>query len=73
MSDKRNARARANRRRFLKHVAVGGSAAALAAAAGIRPAIATETKTSSVPTPKAAPKGYHVTAHIQEYYKVAGL
>jgi len=73
MSDKRNVRTRANRRRFLKHVAVGGSAAAIAAAAGIRPAIATETKTPPAPVPKAAPKGYHVTAHIRDYYKVAGL
>lgn len=69
MSNTRNPRSRSNRRRFLKSVVAGGSTAAIAAAAGLRPAVAEEKP--AAPAPTAAPKGYHMTAHIEDYYKVA--
>jgi len=57
-----------NRRKFLKDVAVGSGAAAIAlmtGEAGARPQIEPAT------APKPEPRGYHVTQHIRDYYRTA--
>jgi hypothetical protein len=60
-----------SRRDFLRNALVGGSAVAVAAfTAGAR---ADEAPAREAPAPKAEPLGYHVTPHILDYYKTAGL
>ncbi len=60
-----------SRRDFMRNMLVSGSAAAIAAFAG--GARAAETPASETPEAKAEHPGYHVTPHILEYYKTAGL
>lgn len=59
------------RREFLRNVLVTGGAAAVVAAAG--PAVAAPRDEKAPTAAKAESKGYHVTEHILEYYKTAGL
>lgn len=60
-----------SRRDFMRNMLVSGSAAAIAAlASGAR---AAETPSAETPQPEAERPGYHVTPHILEYYKTAGL
>lgn len=59
------------RREFLKQVALGGGAAAVAAVSGGALA-ATDTEPPKAAEP-ARPKGYHETDHIREYYRTAAL
>ncbi len=58
------------RREFLKRVAVAGGAAGVAAAGG---AAVADIGTEQAPETPAQPaaKGYHVTPHIAEYYRLA--
>lgn len=62
---------RNGRRRFLKTAAVAGGAATVAAAGGA--AIADTGEQAPVQSkPEASKsKGYHVTPHIEEYYRLA--
>ena len=72
MSDKHmNDDAVTSRRDFMRNMLVGGSAAAIAAFAG--GARAAETPATATPKVNAERPGYHVTPHILEYYKTAGL
>lgn len=62
---------RHGRRRFLKTAAVAGGAATVAAAGG-----AAVAGTDEAPAAQAAPEpqgkqGYHVTPHIERYYRLA--
>lgn len=59
-----------SRRDFMRNMLVGGSAAAIAVCAGGARAA---TPTAETPAPKAERAGYHLTPHILEYYKTAGL
>jgi hypothetical protein len=60
-----------SRRDFMRNMLVGGSAAAIAAfTAGAR---AGEKPAAETTAPEAERPGYHVTPHILEYYKTAGL
>lgn len=71
MSDKRlgGADLRATRREFLKGVAAAGGAAALGAwSTG---AVADTERTPAVQGASPEPKGYRVTQHIRDYYRVA--
>jgi hypothetical protein len=60
-----------SRRDFMRNMLVGSSAVAVAAFAGGARAA------EEAATPEAAPSterpGYHVTPHVLEYYKTAGL
>jgi hypothetical protein len=60
-----------SRRDFMRNMLVGGSAAAIAAFAG--GARAGETPAAETTAPEAERPGYHVTPHILDYYKTAGL
>ena len=61
---------KAGRRQFLKTAAVAGGAATVAVAAkGALADSAPTTRTDDVET--AAHKGYHVTPHIETYYRLA--
>lgn len=60
----------AGRREFLKGMLVTGGAAAIAAATG---KVSAAVATAAPATPAAAPKGYHLTGHIAEYYRTAQL
>lgn len=71
MSDKRSGEnsLRATRREFLKSMAAAGGAAALGTwSAG---AAADTAQTPAVQGASAEPKGYRVTQHIRDYYRVA--
>lgn len=57
------------RRDFLKTALLGSGAAIVAAASGGTNAAPDNDKPGA--TPKAEPKGYHITPHILEYYKTA--
>jgi nitrous oxide reductase len=62
---------RDGRRRFLKTAALAGGAAGVAAAGGAAVA-ATDDGPAAVATPQPEGKrGYHVTAHIEKYYRLA--
>jgi hypothetical protein len=72
MSDKQPTNdAVTSRRDFMRNMLVGGSAAAIAAFAG--GARAGEAPAAETEAPKTERPGYHVTPHILEYYKTAGL
>ena len=60
------------RRRFLKTAALAGGAATVAVAAGTAAAASTQSATP-VPERNEAPdsQGYHVTPHIEAYYRLA--
>ncbi|HKK04330.1 MAG: hypothetical protein P8009_00505 [Gammaproteobacteria bacterium] len=63
------------RRNFMRTLAIGGGAAGLVAATA---RFATEDETPSrqgaeAGTQPATSKGYHVTPHIEEYYRKAAL
>lgn len=60
-----------SRRDFMRNMLVGGSAAAIAAFAG--GARAAQEPAAEATAPKAERPGYHVTPHILDYYKTAGL
>jgi hypothetical protein len=60
-----------DRREFLKQMALGGGAVAVAAVSGGTLA-APESEPRKAAEP-AQPKGYHETDHIREYYRTAGL
>lgn len=59
------------RREFLKQVALGGGAVAVAAVSG--GALAGVETESPRPVKQAAPRGYRETDHIREYYRTAAL
>lgn len=59
------------RREFLRNVMVTGGAVAIAAASG--QAVAAPEPKAAAPAPAPESKGYHVTEHILEYYRLAGL
>lgn len=59
------------RREFLKQVALGSGAVAVAAVSG--GALAAVENEAPAAAPAAKPKGYHETDHIREYYRTAGL
>jgi nitrous oxide reductase len=59
------------RREFLKQMALGGGAMAVAAVSG--GALAAEETDVPTPAKPAARKGYHETDHIREYYRTAAL
>jgi len=59
------------RRRFLKTAALAGGAAGVAAATGVTVA-ETLQPVGKAPAPsRQAAKGYHVTPHIEAYYRLA--
>ena len=58
------------RRHFLKTAAVTGGAAA-AAAGGAAVADMTPEPAAQVPGASSAKKGYHVTPHIETFYRLA--
>lgn len=60
------------RREFLRDVLVTGGAVAVVAATGQAVAAPSVAKTQPA-TEKVESKGYHVTEHIREYYRLAGL
>jgi nitrous oxide reductase len=53
-----------NRRNFLLAAGLGGAGAAAAVATGIKPQAR-----AKIAAAEAQPSGYHVTDHIQKYYK----
>ena len=59
------------RRAFLKSMAAAGGAAAVAAAGEV--SVAQAAPAGTIPEPKAPAKarGYHVTPHIETYYRLA--
>jgi nitrous oxide reductase len=59
------------RRRFLKTAALAGGAASVAAAAGGAVAESTPHAESSTQGEAPTAKGYHVTPHIEAYYRLA--
>ena len=60
-----------NRRRFLLGATLGSAGAVAAVVAGGN---AAEVLTTSAPAKEAAkPKGYHVTAHIEQYYETTRI
>lgn len=59
------------RREFLKQVALGSGAVAVAAVSG--GALAAAETEAPAAAPPVKPKGYHETDHIREYYRTAGL
>jgi len=60
------------RREFLRNTMVIGGAAAVAVVTG--EAVAAPVAKPAAPEPtKTESKGYHVTEHIKEYYRTAGL
>lgn len=61
---------RGGRREFLKRVAVAGGAAGVAAAGGAAVADVGVEQAPEAPS-KPAAKGYHVTPHIAQYYRLA--
>ena len=65
-------KAQSERRRFLKTAALAGGAASVAVAAGTVVAGSTQPATP-VPERHEAPdsQGYHVTPHIEAYYRLA--
>ena len=67
MSDKR----KAGRRQFLKTAAVAGGAATVAVAAKGALAESAPTPSAGDVTAKASKQGYHVTPHIETYYRLA--
>jgi len=70
MSEKRvTPNRRKDRRAFLKNVLIGGGAAAVTLASG-NVAATPEQKPNAVQA-KPESQGYHVTPHIEQYYKVA--
>ena len=54
-----------NRRNFLLAAGLGGAGVAAAVATGTKPAPGRE----KIAAAQAQPSGYHVTEHIQKYYK----
>ncbi len=68
MSDKT---LRSGRRRFLKTAALAGGAATVAAAAGGAVAETLEPTTEGAAKAPEAKQGYHVTPHIEAYYRLA--
>lgn len=59
------------RRRFLKNAALAGGAATVAVAAGAAVAGSSEVTPTTQPDITADKKGYHVTPHIEAYYRLA--
>jgi nitrous oxide reductase len=59
------------RRRFLKTAALAGGAATVAAAAGGAVAERFEPAARQADTAAPATQGYHVTPHIETYYRLA--
>ena len=59
------------RRRFLKTAALAGGAASVAVAAGSSVAESTPVAESPAQGEAPAAKGYHVTPHIEAYYRLA--
>jgi hypothetical protein len=62
---------RVGRRAFLKGVMLGGGAAVVTLVAG-KAAAQTESEPTTAPAAP-APTGYHVTDHIRDYYRTAGI
>ncbi len=60
-----------DRRRFLKNMMLGGSAAAVALMTTRQAAAQPKPEPEAVKPPES--KGYHVTPHIQDYYRTAGV
>lgn len=71
MSDKRSGEnaLRATRRGFLKGMAAAGGAAALGVWSGSTAANTAQTPAAQEASPE--PKGYRVTQHVRDYYRVA--
>lgn len=59
-----------NRRKFLLGATLGSAGAVAAVVAGGN---AAEVLTASAPATAAQPKGYHVTAHIEQYYETTRI
>ena len=59
----------AERRRFLKGMAVAGGATALATVFASRLAAEDTAGTAAVKTGQTASRGYHETDHIRDYYR----
>jgi nitrous oxide reductase len=59
------------RRAFLKTAAVAGGGAAVAAAGGAALAEAPEAAPADVAAPATGKRGYHVTPHVETYYRLA--
>lgn len=59
------------RRRFLKTAALAGGAATVAVAGGAAVAGTSEPTAETSAAPAAESKGYHVTPHIEAYYRLA--
>jgi hypothetical protein len=60
-----------SRREFLKHMMLGGGAAAVALMTTREVAARPQAVAEVAPTPES--KGYRVTPHIRDYYLTAGL
>lgn len=71
MKAKHEPQAPTGRREFLKQIAVGSGAVAVAAVSGS--ALAAVEPEAVAPELPAARKGYHETDHIREYYRTAAL
>ena len=59
------------RREFLKNMMLGGGAAAVALLTTREAAAQPKPEPEAAKQPES--KGYHVTPHIQDYYRTAGL
>ena len=62
---------RAGRRRFLKSAALASGAAAVAVVVGAAVAESTSSGPTTERSDTAGAKGYHVTPHIEAYYRLA--
>jgi hypothetical protein len=68
--DKPTNQAISNRRKFLVGATLGSAGAVAAVVAGGN---AAEIVAAVAPVAVAKPKGYHVTAHIQQYYETTRI